>query len=402
LSVSSAWKGIVDYAITQATDAVVLTGDVVDRDNRFFESYGPLKQGLSRLADCGIDIVAVAGNHDYEVFPHLVDALDAERFHLLGRGGTWDVVSLDRNASDAVRFVGWSFPTSHVRSSPIDSLELDRSDVPTIGLLHADLDEENSDYAPVRRSDLGDQPVDAWLLGHIHKPTLHATDNPLVLYPGSPQPLDPGEEGEHGPWLVEVRSSKDITARQVPLATVRYETIDVDVGGVEEKSEFRNAVVEAVEQAGKSYAGEDALQYLVCRLHCTGRTPIHRRLDAYWEETDDQEIPVGNRITAVIDGFHLDTRPDYDLGELSKRSDPPGKLAQVLLDLQNGQGHDDLLRQTRRELKQVNQAKKYGPLRRSSLVATPDSADEARELLMRQGLQLLDEMLAQKEDGTDE
>jgi len=401
--VASVWDAVVDYAITQGIDAIALTGDIVDRDNRFFESYGPLSRGLSRLAEAGIDTFAVAGNHDFSVFPHLADTLGADRFHFLGRGGMWDTASLIRDDEEVLRFVGWSFPQSHVRRSPVDSLSIDASEVPTIGLLHGDLDQEQSDYAPVTRSALAAQPVDAWLLGHIHKPMCDDGQTPLMLYPGSPQPLDPGEEGSHGPWRIEVGSQGPITAQQVPLASVRYDTIDVKLDDVTDESGFRAAVVGAVESAAEAHAESGALRYVSYRLRCIGRTSVHRQLDTFWHDVSDLEVMVGERTAASVETLIVETQPDVDLRKLAHRSDPPGVLAQTILDLQTQSGkHDDLVQDTLQELSQINRARKYGPLRRASADALPSTPQDAREVLIRQGLQLLDELLAQKDTDADE
>jgi DNA repair exonuclease SbcCD nuclease subunit len=414
LSVSSVWEATIEYAIAQAVDAVALTGDVVDRDNRFFESYGPLRRGLDRLAKHDIDTFAVSGNHDYQVFPHLVDALEARRFHLLGRGGTWGTASLDIDGKEAVRFVGWSFPASHVRRSPVDDLDLDASDVPVVGLVHADLDKDDSSYAPVTRASLASQPVDAWLLGHIHKPKLLNGSSPLILYPGSPQPLDPGEEGVHGPWRLEITAQGQVTAHQVELASVHYETLSVDLSDVRDPSAFKSAVVKTVEAAGKAQAERDTLKHIVCRLQCTGRTPIHRKVDEYAEAVIGQDFPVAKGATATIDGVEVATRPDVNLEEVAQRSDPPGMLAQMLLELQRGDDeHTELVQKTRRELEVINQKNKYASLRRAEAGSGSEAGSAshpghgsqtdtagARKLLVRQGLKLLDALLAQKDGAS--
>src|SRR3546814_11087376 len=46
------------------------------------------------------------------------------------------------------------------------------SAIPRIGLLHADLDASGGHYAPIRQAELDSTGYDAWLLGHIHKPSL--------------------------------------------------------------------------------------------------------------------------------------------------------------------------------------------------------------------------------------
>src|SRR5690554_238804 len=59
---AGAWDAIVDAALAKKVDVVALSGDLVDRANRYFEAIGPLERGLRQLAEQGIDTYAVAGN----------------------------------------------------------------------------------------------------------------------------------------------------------------------------------------------------------------------------------------------------------------------------------------------------------------------------------------------------
>jgi DNA repair exonuclease SbcCD nuclease subunit len=95
LSVRHVWERFVETAINREVDVVVLTGDIVDSENEMYEAFGTLERGVQRLLDGGMQIVAVAGNHDHDAFPRLVRGIDADGFHLLGPGGTWEKVQLD-------------------------------------------------------------------------------------------------------------------------------------------------------------------------------------------------------------------------------------------------------------------------------------------------------------------
>ena len=72
------WGDIVDLAISEGVSAVLLSGDIVDRDNRFAEAYGPLERGVRKLTDAGIHTVAIAGNHDFDVLPALADRIPTD------------------------------------------------------------------------------------------------------------------------------------------------------------------------------------------------------------------------------------------------------------------------------------------------------------------------------------
>src|SRR5690554_3345286 len=72
LNVSYIFNRIVDEAISRKVDAVILTGDVVDQDSGFFEAAHVLKENVLRLIEEQITVIAVAGNHDYNVFPRYI------------------------------------------------------------------------------------------------------------------------------------------------------------------------------------------------------------------------------------------------------------------------------------------------------------------------------------------
>ena len=110
-----AWQALVQKAITSKVDAVALTGDVVDQDNRFYEAFPDLQVGVQKLIDEGIHVIGVSGNHDYDVLPRL--AKEIEGFQLLGRGGIWEDLSVEGRDGTPVRFVGWSFPHRHVTTA---------------------------------------------------------------------------------------------------------------------------------------------------------------------------------------------------------------------------------------------------------------------------------------------
>src|SRR5690554_6851677 len=154
----------------------------------FFEAFSHLRDGVRRLTEEGVQVVAVAGNHDPEVLARLVQVVPEVR--LLGAGGTWECHDLVGSGGETVRVVGWSFPRRRVDASPLAGSDLATAleaaeeaaagaaagavagaqPLATLGLLHADRDVSGSRYAPVTSAQLAAAPVDAWLLGHVHVP----------------------------------------------------------------------------------------------------------------------------------------------------------------------------------------------------------------------------------------
>jgi len=177
--------------------------------------------GVEKLLEAGIPVFAVAGNHDYDALPRLADQIPD--FHLIGRDGSWEVLEKELKNGSRIRIAGWSFQDQYYRENPLKGLEIERvQKVPTLGLLHCDLDASGSLYGPVTSRDLEAVPVDAWFLGHIHKPSPLSGPRPIG-YLGSLAGLDPGEPGPHGPWLATVNGPGDISIKHLPMASLRWE-----------------------------------------------------------------------------------------------------------------------------------------------------------------------------------
>lgn len=397
-SATAAWNALVQLAIDEEVALVALSGDLVDRANRYFEAYGPLERGVARLAAAGIHVVAVAGNHDFDVLPRLAPSLGPS-FHLLGREGKWTGLNVPHGGGTALRVVGWSFPTEHVTEPPLASFPaLSPSEVPVLGLVHGDLDVPSSRYAPLDSGELRRKPVAFWLLGHVHGPRLreHPGAAPL-LYPGTPQALAPGETGVHGAWLLELVPGRIPRARPVPLSSVRYDNVEVDVDGVAEAETLDRRVAEGVRAHLQSVveAGCGPLRYLLCQVRVTGRTPLHRtiepRLRAAVVDLDAEH----GEVRARAERIHAATRPAADLHALAATPDAPGVLARLVLAIDGGRfdpPQERLVTELASRAAEVRRARPYQAL------AEPDTSAEALQALARrQALLLLDELLRQKE-----
>ena len=134
-------------------------------------------------------------------------------------------------SGQTIQFTGWSFPNQFVQESPLMSFTIENLDpnLTTIGFFHGDAFSKESRYGPFDASQLLNKQVDAWIIGHIHKPLNLRDSDPIIWYPGSPHALSPKETGNHGPLLLTVQNPHEISVRQVPLSPVRYETINADI-----------------------------------------------------------------------------------------------------------------------------------------------------------------------------
>ncbi|CAN5745364.1 DNA repair exonuclease [soil metagenome] len=400
-SCAAAWDAVVDTAIAERVDVVALSGDLVDRANRYFEAIGPLERGLRRLAGEGIDTYAVAGNHDYDVLRELVDTLDLERFRLLGRGGQWERAIVERDGRPTLHIDGWSFPQEQVYECALDSYEQSDDGVPVLGLLHADLDQAGSRYGPVTLGDLRRRPVALWLLGHIHGCAILAGDGgPVVIYPGTPQAMDPGEQGLHGAVIADIDPSGRVATRRAPLSTVCYLPLTIDVSDVESDDEVRSRLVTALRDAlARDEHRYDRLACLSCRLTVTGRTPLHGRMREIVEAArEDLNLTGAGGAEAIVERIEYETRPALDLAAIARRNDPPGAVARIIQAIEEGNAHSacsELIDGTTRELRNIHGASAFNGIAMDEI---PEPAN-AERFLLPEAWALLDALVAQKEAG---
>ncbi len=328
---AAAWNRAVDVAVSEAVSAVCLTGDVIDSGNAFWETTGAFRAGVELLANAGIRTLAVSGNHDWDVFPRLTADLSPNWFHLVGRNGPWERVTLkDSDGRDVVHIDGWSFPSRTVTTDPTERRDLPADPhVPVLAMVHGDLDVRDSRYAPLSRKRLGQHAVAGWLLGHIHAP-LYEEGPPFLLYPGSLQALDPGETGPHGAWLIEIANGRVQMPRHVPLSSVIYAAPEYDVSSW---TDFLVDAQAALLRTARALASDNPeARVASLRPVFRGRTPLKHvipeemaALDQFTDSVDGLEV--------VVDRTQDHTAPDLNLEELASRPGAPGELARLVLAL---------------------------------------------------------------------
>src|SRR5690606_33270742 len=141
--------------------------------------------------------------------------------------------------------------------------------------------------------ELRSAPVDVWLLGHVHKADfgplrdggpvgdarLHGAGDRFGGYLGTISPADPGGEGADGARLLDPGPEGPTavaTASHLPLAGLRFETVELDVGTLSDPHELGPAIAAAVTDARSR--SDPSLRALGLRLRLTGRSRIRSEL----------------------------------------------------------------------------------------------------------------------------
>lgn len=401
-STRTGWERMVSLAVREQVDALLLAGDIVDRNNRYFEAFGPLHQGFRRLHEAGIPVIMVAGNHDFDVLPQLIGHQEHPNVQLLGKDGHWEHTSLQKDGH-SLQILGWSFPSEHHRKDPSSNISREGLDPnnPCIGLLHGDSFDAESPYAPIDTGNLKSGPAQAWILGHIHKPEAIHDSDPLIQYPGSPQALSPKETGEHGVLMINVQDDRRVELERIPLSPVRYEQLEVDLSESAEEEKVRQTLTAAVIEDAEAKAQDPgAPDQLIHDLILTGEHPRPENAEQWAEgmSRDFQHEVQGVKVKVRKVRSRL--RPAIgDLEEWAKESSPAGKLAALVLKLQRGESDpfiEEMLRQWKEKQQRSLRHSTYLPLAEKERIEEATD-EETRAYLLQEAEELLREFQVQKE-----
>lgn len=168
-----ALENLVELAIQEQVDFVVIAGDLYDGDWRDFNTGMFFGRQMNKLRDAGICLYLIAGNHD------AASNMTRKLRLPTNPDGQSVMLSCDQPQTRRLDNIGVAI---HGRSFAIQAET--RNMVPdypmaighwfNIGLLHTSLSgcEEHDTYAPCTPADLRSKGYDYWALGHIHKRSL--------------------------------------------------------------------------------------------------------------------------------------------------------------------------------------------------------------------------------------
>lgn len=217
-----AFISIVDLAISENVDALVLAGDIFDNDQPDLKSRAFLISQLARAADANIHIVLIRGNHD-ALLDHRAHGDLGPNIHLLHKdepsvkiAGMW--------------FHGLSFDKAHVSKSFLPDYPVPVPGQKNVGLMHTSLDGApgHDPYAPCSENDLVAHGYDLWCLGHIHAPFERTSGPVLVVMPGIPQPRHFGERTGGTVAIVELGDGTPEVMRH-PVGHLRFTDCSLDL-----------------------------------------------------------------------------------------------------------------------------------------------------------------------------
>lgn len=242
------WMNLVDLAIGRKVDMVVIAGDTFHQPNVPVNTQHHFIKGLSKLENMTIPVVLTFGNHDYYIsekywfeFPSNVYVMTSEEV---------DTVQFRLKTGEMVSVSGFSYESKWLQESKSKEFPVRCSDSDYhIGVYHGQLQTgkvEMDRYAPFNISELKQLGYDYWAMGHIHQPQI-LSEEPLMVYPGSPVGHTKKERSSKGAVLVDL-GSKDVKIEWLPVATTSWQSCKISLNSVDTLSE---CLVETEEQFKK-------------------------------------------------------------------------------------------------------------------------------------------------------
>lgn len=319
-----AFDNLIQSAIRERVDFVVIAGDLYDGDWPDFNTGLFFAKGMAQLGESGIPVYVVRGNHD--AASKLTRALPLPKnVHLFPEKAPKTLT--DDNLGLAVH--GQSFATAAV----LDDLAGAYPDAVrgyfNLGVLHTSLNGRpgHDSYAPTTEQVLRSKGYDYWALGHVHAREVVSRD-PWVVYPGNMQGRHIRERGAKGCELVTVEHG-GVATEPMALDVLRWAELDIDVAGIPDL----DALLDRAAAGVRSQLAQADGRILGLRVRFSGAGAVHREVSARPETVAEQMRAMALDVSggdAWLEKVDVRVRPALDLDQLALGDDPIGLMVREL------------------------------------------------------------------------
>ncbi len=319
-----AFDNLVEYAIRERVDFVVIAGDLYDGDWPDFNTGLFFAKRMAQLGESGIAVYLVRGNHD--AASKLTRSLPLPKNVCLFPDAS-PATFTDDHLGLAVH--GQSFATAVM----VDDLAATYPDAMcgyfNLGVLHTSLTGRSGhdSYAPTTEQVLRAKGYDYWALGHVHAREIVSRD-PWILFPGNIQGRHVREQGAKGCELVTVEDGR-IGATPIALDVLRWAELVVNVAGVADLDALLDLAAKGV--AGRLAQADGRI--LGLRVRLIGAGPVYRHVSAKADWVAEQLRAMAIDVSGGdvwLEKVEFGVRPELDLDQLALRDDPVGLLVREL------------------------------------------------------------------------
>ncbi len=282
-----AFDNIVELAIRESVNFVIIAGDLYDGDCSDFHTPRHFRRQMKRLGEHGVRVYIIQGNHDAANKMRKAFRLEMpDNVHLFStaRPETKRIDEL------AVAIHGQGFAKREVTDDLSQMYPDAVTDCVNIGILHTSCGahDQHDTYAPSTVQGLTAKGYDYWALGHIHMHEVLSEANPWIVYSGNPQGRSVRETGARG-CVVATYDGERISIKRHDVDVMRWSHLRIDaedcddVAGVQSK--LRERITEELATAGD--------HPLAARIELVGATRAHAdlvRQSDYWDRQIREQV----------------------------------------------------------------------------------------------------------------
>ncbi len=214
-----------DLAARENADLMLLSGDLLDSGNSFYETGEEL---VRHLANVPCPVFIAPGNHDYYTDRSPYAKLKLPENVYIFHDSTIRYVAVP--SADA-RVYGAAF-TDRVSPPLLKGFHAERkTGVYNLLCIHGEVGAPDSPYNPISEEDLAASGIDYAALGHIHTASgLLKSGSCHYAWPGCPEGRGFDEDGQKTVNIVEL-SGDDCVLRTASIAGRQYHKLSLDISG---------------------------------------------------------------------------------------------------------------------------------------------------------------------------
>ena len=220
-------RRLVELAHSEQVDLMLLSGDLLDSDNTYYETGEELNQCLRGL---NIPVFIAPGNHDYYSPKSPYARLKLPPNVYVFNKSEMEYLPLPQLG---VRVYGAAF-TEKRSGALLHGFTAEREEgTMNILCIHGEVGVKDSNYNPISIEDIENSGMDYIALGHIHKASgLLKAGETWYSWPGCPEGRGFDETGEKTVNIIKLSAEKcELETRSI--AARRYESVKLDVTGID-------------------------------------------------------------------------------------------------------------------------------------------------------------------------
>ena len=322
----AAFENLVTRAIEEEVTFVIIAGDLYDGDWRDYQTGLFFVRQMGRLAQAGVSVFLLYGNHDAESqitrrlsLPENVNVFSARKPQTFTLDG-YDVA-----------LHGQSFKQRDITENLVPAYPAPVTGAFNIGVLHTGLGGMggHANYAPCTLDDLVNKGYQYWALAHVHQAAI-LRENPHVVFCGNLQGRHIKEPGAKTAYLVSVEQGEIGEILPLGAGVVRWHLLSVPIDGCAGLGDVIDRIRVGIEGA---VANETEGRLLACRIELIGKSQLYGQLIASTEhllaECRAVVLALGDEV-AWIERIVISSEPQDSPGVAALRKDALGDLQSFL------------------------------------------------------------------------